>query len=66
MNSQEEKLNELLQPIPWDWSSSIRARQNLVTERRSAVLNVLPFLTGEQLERATEWLDENKHSGLWY
>ena len=60
-----EALDKLLQPIIWDWSSSIRARQNLVCSRRDKVRLVLPFLTGNDLDRADKWLAENKHSGLW-
>lgn len=63
MNNQA--LNKLLQPIVWDWSSSIRARQNLVCSRHEKVRLVIPFLSGEDLERANNWLSENKHSGLW-
>ena len=60
-----EVLDKLLQPITWDWSSSICARQNLVCLRHDKVRLVLPFLTGNDLERANKWLAENKHSGLW-
>lgn len=60
-----EALDKLLQPIVWDYSSSIRARQNLVCSRHDKVKLVLPFLTGNDLQRALKWLCENKHSGLW-
>lgn len=60
-----ESLDKLLEPITWDWSSSIRARQNLVFSRHEKVRLVLPFLSGSDLEKANKWLVENKHSGLW-
>lgn len=63
--NKNEILDTLLSPITWDWSSSIRARQNLVCSRHDQVKLVLPFLSEEDLERANKWLLENKHSGLW-
>jgi hypothetical protein len=65
MNTQEQVLQSLLQPIKWNWSSSIRARQNLVIRRRQAVRNVYPFLTADQKKRADTWFKEEAHSGLW-
>jgi hypothetical protein len=61
----KEMLDKLLEPITWSWSSSIRARQNLVESRREKVTLVLPFLSEEDTSKANKWLSDNKHSGLW-
>lgn len=58
-------LEKLLQPIRWDLSSSIRARQNLVESRHKAVNQVIPFLFEDELVQVNKWIKENKHSGLW-
>jgi hypothetical protein len=58
-------LHRLLEPIEWSWSSSVSARQNLVYKRRSEVALVLPFLVGTMRELASEWMREERHSGLW-
>lgn len=63
--NKNESLDNLLEPIIWDWSSSIRARQNLVCTRHDKVSLILPFLSGEDLDRANKWIKDNKHSGLW-
>lgn len=60
-----KKLDALLAPIEWNWESSIRARQNYVGIRRNAVATALPFLTDEELARAYEWLEKERHEGLW-
>lgn len=61
----EQALNTLLQPITWDWSSSVRSRQNLVIRRRNEVKTAMPFMTPEELERANKWLKDEAHSDLW-
>lgn len=61
----KEALKELLQPITWNWSSSIAFRQILVTKKRLAVKNAYPFLTDDEKKLADKWLEEEKHDGLW-
>jgi hypothetical protein len=63
--NREETLAQLLRPIEWSWSSSVRARQNMVVERRKAVANAYPFLDTSERERADLWLKKEKHSDLW-
>ena len=63
--NRKEKLDQLLRPIEWDWSSSVRARQNLVSLRHAAVANVYPFLDAEERKRADEWRVNESHSDLW-
>lgn len=60
-----EALDKLLVPITWPMSSSIRARQNLVTSRFAAVAAVEPFLNEEELKRVAKWRKKEQHSGLW-
>ncbi len=59
------KAHKLLQPIEWDWSSGISSRQNLVRKRRSEVAVILPFTGGKMRGLMEQWLEEEKHSGLW-
>ncbi len=65
VSEKDRVLNKMLEPIVWDWSSSITARQNLVSYRHRQVRLVLPFLYGEDLDRAKKWLEEERHSDLW-
>lgn len=65
MNTREEQLDALLRPITWSWSSSIRARQNHVCNRRAEVAITMPFLNPDELVRAEEWLGAERHEGLW-
>lgn len=65
MKSREDALKELLKPIKWSWSSSIYARQNLVSKRHAAVDNVYPFLTDEEKQLADAWFEKESYSGLW-
>ena len=58
-------LDQLLRPIKWHPSSSLRSRQNLVCQRHHDVGVILPFLTQEEIERAKQWSREEAHSGLW-
>lgn len=57
--------HRLLQPIEWNWSSHISTRQHLVSECRSRVRLVLPFTGGKMRVLMEQWLEEEKHSGLW-
>ena len=63
--TREEALGRLLTPITWPASSSIRARQNLVTACFTKVNAVVPFLNESELKRVEKWKAKNKHSGLW-
>ncbi|USV40924.1 hypothetical protein [Xanthomonas phage BUDD] len=65
MINREEYLDKLLAPILWDWSSSIRARQNLVYSRHDLVRAAYPLMTEEEQARAKKWFKEESHSGLW-
>ena len=58
-------LHNLLRPIVWNWSSSISSRQDLVGKRREKVLILKPFLRGTMLSLVDEWLEKERHSGLW-
>jgi hypothetical protein len=60
-----KKLSKLLEPITWPLQWSIAARQRHVVARRDAVTQVLPFLVGEERAAALNWLDTEKHEGLW-
>jgi hypothetical protein len=64
-NERTRALFKALKPIQWDWSSSIRARQNLVTERFRTVNTILPFLTKTEKKLVKEWKKENNSSELW-
>ena len=59
------KLYTILKPIKWDLSSSVASRKNLVNERRKVVYDALPFLLGDEITMAIEWLKKEQHSGLW-
>ncbi|WEM34233.1 hypothetical protein [Xanthomonas phage X1] len=65
MSYREEYINQLLRPILWDWSSSIRARQNLVCKRHGLVNAAYPLMTESEQERAKQWFKDESHSGLW-
>ena len=58
-------LHRMLQPIEWNWSSCIRSRQNLVIEKRQGVNMIHPFVKGVMKDLIEEWLEKEKHSGLW-
>ena len=58
-------LHSMLKPIEWNWSSSISSRKDLVSKRREKVLILKPFLRGTMRSLIDEWLEEEKHSGLW-
>ena len=55
----------LLKPIEWNWISSISSRQKRVSERRERVKMIKPFVRGTMRSLIDEWLEEEKHSGLW-
>lgn len=57
--------HRMLQPIEWNWSSSIGSRKSLVTSKREKVKNVLPFTSGVMRKFMLQWLEEEKHLGLW-
>lgn len=61
----ESRLDQLLLPIKWSMSSSVRERQNYVAARHQEVRAVMPFLTDEEKERAKAWTAANLHPGLW-
>ena len=63
--TRKEALDKLLDPIVWDWSSSIDSRKGLVISRRDAVRAVHPFLTELELVRTKEWLVNERHIELW-
>ena len=63
--TREDALAELLRPITWDWSSSIRARQNLVVKRHDQVRTAYPFMSDDEKAKADKWSAEESHSGLW-
>lgn len=63
--NREDALSQLLIPIVWDMSSSIRARQNLVTARHNAVHDVYPFLKKKEKAQADAWFANESHSDLW-
>lgn len=65
MKNRKDALEELLQPITWCPSSSIRSRQELVVSKRRKVLLVLPFLNKKEQTKALLWLHEERHSDLW-
>ena len=58
-------LKDLLRPIEWSWSSSIPARRTLVSTRRRDVQLIRPFTNGVDRSLVDQWLEEEKHSGLW-
>jgi hypothetical protein len=64
-SSREAAIKHLLRPIKWDWSSSIRARQNLVSARHIEVTSDRPLLTAEERARADAWAKAEAHAGLW-
>lgn len=63
--TRNEALNNLLKPIIWDWSSSVKYRKWLVTMRRDAVKLIYPFLTTEEKYLANKWLMEESYHELW-
>jgi hypothetical protein len=63
--TREKALAKLLQPITWNWSSPIRARQELVYRKRDDVRTIYPFLTTEEKIQADKWFKEESHSDLW-
>lgn len=58
-------LKVLLVPIKWNWSSSVSSRRNLVAEKRHEVCLIKPFTNGVARSLVDQWLEEEKHSGLW-
>lgn len=65
MSLRDDAINKLLEPINWDWSSSIRSRQNWVSERHSQVRRAYPLMLDEEKARADQWFKDEAHSGLW-
>jgi hypothetical protein len=65
MKSRKVALEELLLPIRWSMSSSVRARQNLVMERHKAVAIAYPFFNDKEREQADAWIASEIYSGLW-
>jgi hypothetical protein len=63
--TREEALAKHLKPITWHSSSSIRARQNLVTSRFETLQIIYPFLRTEEKAQVDTWRINNSHSGLW-
>ena len=63
--TREKALNNLLQPITWNWGSSIKARQDLVSKRFNDVRTAYPFLTDDEKAKADKWKKDESHSGLW-
>ena len=63
--TRKEALDKLLQPITWNWSSPVRARQNLVSSRHSQVRTVYPFLLDDERGLADAWFKDNRFSDLW-
>ena len=57
--------HRLLKPIEWNWSSSISSRRSLVSSKREKVRDVIPFTSGIMRKLMLQWLEEEKHSGLW-
>lgn len=64
-NERLQTLFRALEPIQWDWDSSIRYRQNLVTERQNTIETLLPFLNNAEKRLVEQWKEENHNSGLW-
>lgn len=65
MTTRQEAMTNLLRPIKWDWSSNIRARQNLVCNRHEEVRTVYQFMSDDEKKRADKWFIDEDHSELW-
>lgn len=58
-------LANLLRPIQWSVSSSVRARQNEVSRIHVIVNNVYYFMLPWEKALADEWCKLEAHSDLW-
>lgn len=65
MVDRQKALYDLLRPIRWDWSSSVRARQNVVLSRHRLVRAAYPFMDDVERAQADEWFKAEAHGGLW-
>jgi hypothetical protein len=60
-----EAFLDLLRPITWYPSDSIEYRRDMVMARRKQVRFVYPFLTESEQAQADDWLERERHDGLW-
>ena len=65
VKSRSEAFESLLEPIRWDWSTSVQYRRELVSRRRREMTAVYPFLNEAEQELAIAWLKDNRHEELW-
>lgn len=63
--NKEQHLKQLLRPITWGLSSSIKSRQNHVNERHREVSLVYKFLSEEGKKLCDDWFEKESHEGLW-
>lgn len=61
----DEQLDKLLEPVTWDWSSTIKYRRELVRSRRAAVIDCMDSMNARQIERAEAWLKSNTFHDLF-